>query len=129
MGRRLEWSIQPCRPAPSSPAPRDRPVPACLPDPPGLHRRACWARDGRRFCVPSRRDDSLLLLDFAPTPEAGCYALRDEEAEARRARDDDAAAPPAAAVALSQAAVCVAAHPTLDLFVAGSLSSCMAAVL
>ena len=76
--------------------------------------------------MPSRRDDSLLLLDFAPSPEAGCYALRDEEVEAQRARDGAAAAPPAAAVPLSQAAVCVAAHPSLDLLVAGSLGSCMA---
>lgn len=90
--------------------------------------------DGRRFCVPSRRDDSLLLLDFADSPAAGCYALREgDDAElmpagggrsgGERQRWD---APPAAAVPLSQAAVCAAAHPCQDLLVAGGMASCLA---
>ena len=125
--------------------------------PAGLHRRACWARDGR-FCVPSRRDDSLLLLDFSASKSAGCYALREEEPEPgfpggslssmaslgsgsglsdsgggfasasqllQQGRVEASLVPPAAQVALSQAAICAAAHPSLDLLVAGSLSSCM----
>lgn len=92
----------------------------CSPSCPALHRRACWARDGHRFCVPARRDASLLLLDFAASPAAGCYALRGEDSEQQQA------VPSAVAVPLSQVAICAAAHPTQDLLVAGSLSSCLA---
>lgn len=117
----------------------------------GLHRRACWARDGR-FCVPSRRDDSLLLLDFCASEAAGCYALREDAAEpgfpsgslggssslaggsgftrasARHSQSEAAAVPSGAQVQLSQAAICAAAHPALDLVIAGSLASCMSVV-
>lgn len=82
--------------------------------------------DGRRYCVPSRRDDSLLLLDFAASSAAGCYALRDEgEEEHAVGGGRQAAAPPAAAVPLCRAAICTAAHPQSDLLIAGSLSSSM----
>lgn len=126
----------------------------------GLHRRACWARDGR-FCVPSRRDDCLLLLDFSASDAAGCYALREDGEEAgfpggslpslggssslggsgggsggfisaseqrQRSQADAALVPSAAQVQLSQAAICAAAHPSLDVIVAGSLASCMSVV-
>lgn len=120
-----------------------------------LHRQAAWTPDGRRFCVPSRRDDALLLLDFANSPEAGCYALRDEaEHEQRQWQGAPAgssgsqaelagtarggggragpgwqpAVPPAVSVKLSQAAVCCAAHPGGDLLVAGSMNSCLSVV-
>lgn len=46
---------------------------------PHLRRRACWTADGRRFAVPSRQKDALLLLDFEETKYAGCYALPDAE--------------------------------------------------
>lgn len=42
---------------------------------PTLRRKACWSADGRRFAVPSRHRDSLLLLDFSEGKHAGCYAL------------------------------------------------------
>jgi hypothetical protein len=104
---------------------------------PMLQRRACWARDGRRYCVPSRREDALLLLDFAATPAAGCYALGEEEEAVAAAGYDQGGssrqrqqwapprAPPAVQVPLSQAAVCAASHPTQDLLVAGSAESCL----
>lgn len=122
----------------------------------GLHRRACWARDGR-FCVPSRRDDCLLLLDFSASEAAGCYALREDAEEPgfpggslpslggssslggsggfisaseqrQRSQAEAALVPSAAQVQLSQAAICAAAHPSLDVVVAGSLASCMSVV-
>lgn len=107
----------------------------------GLRRRACWTADGRRFCVPSRRDDSLLLLDFAACPEAGCYALQNDDDDSHligssSSNNTSSASgtdskrawevPPAARVPLSQAAVCVAAHPSRDVLVAGSMNSCLA---
>ncbi|KAL4426389.1 hypothetical protein ABPG77_004683 [Micractinium sp. CCAP 211/92] len=120
---------------------------------PALHRQAAWTPDGRRYCVPSRRDDTLLLLDFADSPEAGCYALQDEAEHeqkwparpaGRGASQDELsggalgrrgsgqegwqAAPPAVSVQLSQAAVCCAAHPGGDLLVAGSMNSCLSVV-
>lgn len=118
-----------------------------------LHRQAAWTPDGRRYCVPSRRDDTLLLLDFADSSEAGCYALQDEAEHEQRWRTRPAgrgasqdelsggalgrrgsgqegwqAAPPAVSVQLSQAAVCCAAHPGGDLLVAGSMNSCLSVV-
>lgn len=107
--------------------------------------------------MPSRRDDSLLLLDFSASEAAGCYALSEDEPEPgfpggslssmasmggggsassgggfasasqvqQRGQLEAAVVPPAAQLELSQAAICAAAHPTLDLLVAGSLGSCM----
>lgn len=89
---------------------------------PALHRRTCWAAGGRHFCVPSRRDDALMLLDFDASSDAGCYALRDDDDSGR------ATAPPAVHVALTQPVVSVAAHPTGDMIVAGGLSSSMSLV-
>jgi hypothetical protein len=48
---------------------------------PHLRRRVCWTADGRRFAVPSRTTDALLLLDFEESKHAGCYALLDDEEE------------------------------------------------
>eukprot|EP00887_Chlorella_sp_A99_P005412 scaffold1.g5412.t1 len=93
---------------------------------PALHRRACWTANGGRFCVPSRRDDSLLLLDFFPSSAAGCWALGGDRATESGGWPGQA--PSAARVALTQAAVCVAAHPTSNLLVAGSLASYMSVV-
>jgi hypothetical protein len=105
---------------------------------PMLQRRACWARDGRRYCVPSRREDALLLLDFAAAPAAGCYVLGEDEEEAAAGEGYDQGgssrqrqqwapprAPPGVHLPLSQGAVCAAAHPTQDLLVAGSVESCL----
>lgn len=96
--------------------------------------------------MPSRRDNSLLLLDFAPSPAAGCYALREERDGGDAGGSAGAGGftsgssssswlgqgeaeppvPPAVVVELSQAAICAAAHPTLDLLVAGTVSHCLA---
>jgi hypothetical protein len=56
---------------------------------PQLRRRACWTADGRRFAVPSRQKDALLLLDFAESKHAGCYALLEEEDEDLLLNEDE----------------------------------------
>ncbi len=56
---------------------------------PHLRRRACWTADGRRFAVPSRQKDALLLLDFEESKHAGCYALLQDEDELLEIDFDD----------------------------------------
>lgn len=93
---------------------------------PGLRRRACWLADGRRFAVPSRQQDAVMLLDFADSAHAGCRVpspVEDElAAEASGEAWDEAGEvrlPPAAAtVPISQTAICTAAIPNSTMMVA-----------
>ena len=59
---------------------------------PTLRRKACWSADGRKFVVPSRHRESLLLLDFEESSHAGCYALGGSEEEEQDINDTNPSA-------------------------------------
>ena len=101
-----------------------------------VHRRACWAADGSHMAAPSRQSDGLRLLDMAPSRHAGC-AVPTEAGDpglTSSARFGSAGGalraepPPAVEVALSQTAVCAAAHPGGDYLVAGCRGGRLAVV-
>ena len=82
--------------------------------------------------MPSRLEDSLLLLDFARSSAAGCYVHGsgglDPSSSSDSSSSDATQLPSAVATPLSLAAVCAAAHPRSDLLVAGGMQSCLSLV-
>ena len=91
---------------------------------PSLTRHGCWSGDGRRYMVPSRVQDALMILDFDENRHSGGYSLvvekDDEEKEGEEEEDEEVGGggsvrskrPPSAVyVPLSQTAICAAAMP------------------
>lgn len=110
-----------------------------------IRRKASWTRDGRRFIVPSRQEDSLLFLDFQASPWSGAqatvkhsdvYGFEENKLDSERKEDFHESSveehqsliqhwipPSAVTVPISKQATCVAVMPDEDVVFAGGTSS------